>query len=380
MTDFLFPYRIAGVRARLSETAENNPAVDALIISNLENCRYLTGFSGSNALVILSETEAIFFTDGRYAIQAAQEVPGFEILIMPQGTDLAKAAAEKVRKRDYKSAGFEESYLSVKAFASLRTALDGETGNGKAIALVGKSGYVESVRAVKDADEIARIRAAVALADRCYDYIQTVAKTSMTERDLAWKMEVFLRERGATRLSFDPIVGSGENSALIHGRPSDRVIGSSGVAEFLLLDFGAELGGYCSDITRTLVIGGTPTDRHIAQYNAVLKAQRAAIAAIKPGVKGKDVHQVAKDSLAADGFGADAFPHGTGHQVGRVVHDGRAFSVIDEAELRSGMVVTVEPGAYIEGFGGVRIEDIVVVSDTGCEILTQSPKGLVVLP
>ncbi len=380
MTDFLYPHRVALLRGRLPESGENNPAIAALIVSDLENCRYLTGFSGSNALLIVTENEAIFFTDGRYEIQSANEVPGFERLIQPQGTDLAKVAAEEIRKRGIPGAGFEEAHLSVKAYNALRTALDGENGEGKHLPLVGKSGYVESVRAIKDADEIGRIRLAIALADRCFDHVLTVAKPGMTERELAWKMEVFMRESGASHLSFDSIVGSGENSALIHGRPGDRVIGASGKPEFLLLDFGAELGGYCSDITRTLVIGGAPADKQRAQYDAVLKAQLAAIDAVKPGAVGKDIHAVAAKSLEESGFGEKAFPHGTGHQLGRVVHDGRALGLIDEVVMRPGMVVTVEPGAYIEGFGGVRIEDVVVVTETGCEILTRSTKELIALP
>ncbi|MBC8136475.1 MAG: aminopeptidase P family protein [Fibrella sp.] len=378
MTEFKYPHRVSTLRERLPEVAENNPAIAALIVSNLENCRYLTGFTGSNGLVIVTPDEALFFTDGRYEIQAAKEVPGFERLIMPQGTDLAKAAAEQIRKRNLPNAGFEEASVTVKAFSALRVALDGENGDGKQIALTGKSGYVESVRAIKDADEIARLRNAIALADRCFDYIVTAAKPGLTERELAWKMEVFMRESGADRLSFDSIVGSGPNSALIHGRPSDRVIGSSGEPEFLLLDFGAELNGYCSDMTRTLVIGGEPSDKQRAMYDAVLRAQLAAIAAVRPGAIGKDVHAVAFKSLEADGL-SQYFGHGTGHQLGRVVHDGRALGLIDEVELRPGMVVTVEPGAYIESLGGVRIEDVVLVTETGNEILSKSRKDLVVL-
>ncbi len=387
MIPFKYPHRVATLRERLPEVAENNPAIAALLVSHLENCRYLTGFSGSNAVVLLTSDEALFFTDGRYELQAAKEVSGFELLIMPQGSDLAKAAAEQVRKRNLPSVGFEETNLTVKAFNALRAALDGENsgnavsanGDGKNIALTGKSGYVESVRAIKDADELSRLRAAIALADRCFDYILTVAKPGLTERELAWKMEVFMRESGAERLSFDSIVGSGPNSALIHGRPGNRIIGSSGEPEFLLLDFGAELNGYCSDMTRTLVIGGEPTQQQRTMYDAVLRAQLAAIAAIRPGVIGKDVHAVALKSLEADGL-AQHFGHGTGHQVGRVVHDGAALGLTTELELRPGMVVTVEPGVYIETVGGVRIEDVVVVTETGNEILSRSTKALITLP
>lgn len=379
MSDFKYPHRISALRERLSEVAENNPAISALIVSNLENTRYLTGFTGSNGLVILTQDEALFLTDGRYEIQAAKEVPGFELLIMPQGTDLAKAAAEQIRKRNLTDAGYEETNLTVKAFNALRAAVDGENGDGKQIKLVGKSNYVESVRAIKDTDELGRLRRAIALADQCFDYLLTVAKPGISERELAWKLEVFMRENGAERLSFDSIVGSGPNSALIHGRPSDRIIGSSGEPEFLLLDFGAELNGYCSDMTRTVVIGGEPNEKQRAMYDAVLRAQLAAIAAIRPGAIGKDVHATAFKSLEADGL-SQYFGHGTGHQLGRVVHDGAALGLTTEIELRPGMVVTVEPGAYIEHFGGVRVEDVVLVTESGHEVLSKSRKDLIVLP
>lgn len=378
MTNFQYPHRIAALRDRLSETTETSPAIAALIVSNLENVRYLTGFTGSNGLVIVTPTDALFLTDGRYELQAAKEVPGFEIQILPQGTELAKVAAEEVRKRNLPNAGFEETTVTVKQHVALRTAMDGENGEGKNVELVGKSGYVESVRAIKDADELSRLRAAIALADRAFDYILTVAKPGISERNLAWKLEVFMRENGAQRLSFDSIIGSGPNSAMIHGRPSDRVLGSSGEPELLLLDFGAELNGYCSDMTRTVVIGGEPTQQQRTMYDAVLRAQLAAIAAIRPGVIGKDVHATAFKSLEADGL-SQYFGHGTGHQLGRVVHDGAALGLTTELELRPGMVVTVEPGAYIENTGGVRIEDVVLVTESGHEVLSTSRKDLIVL-
>ena len=376
--DFRYPHRVAALRARMAQSAENNPAVSALVVTHLENIAYLTGFTGSNALLFLTQSEAVFLTDGRYAIQSATEVPGFERVILPQGTEMAKAAAEQITKRHLPNAGFEAAHLSVKAFDILRAAVDGENGAGKSVALVPKSGMVEAVRAVKDADEIARLRAAVALGDRGFDYLRGLAKPGMTEKQLAWQLEIFLRESGATRLSFDSIVGSGANSALIHGRPSNRVIGSSGAAEFLLLDFGAELDGYCSDLTRTVVIGGEPTARHRAVYDSVVRAQAAAIATIRPGVAGKDVHKAAVESFKRDGM-EEHFGHGTGHQLGRIVHDGQAFGVTSEVTLEENMIVTIEPGLYIEGFGGVRIEDVGRITADGVEILTHSPRELLVL-
>jgi Xaa-Pro aminopeptidase len=200
----------------------------------------------------------------------------------------------------------------------------------------------------------------------------------MTERELAWEMEVFMRTHGASKLGFESIVGSGPNSALIHGRPSDRRLGESGQPEFLLCDFGCEVDGYNSDITRTFVIGGEPTAEQRKLYDAVLQAELAAIAAIKPGVPGKDIDKIARDLLTEAGYG-EAFAHSLGHGLGRIVHDHPALGQKSEVTLVPGMIVTVEPGAYLEGFGGVRVEDDVLVTETGCEILTRSPKELLVI-
>nr|CAA9298664.1 Aminopeptidase YpdF (MP-, MA-, MS-, AP-, NP-specific) [uncultured Armatimonadetes bacterium] len=380
MTDIRFPHRVAAVRARMAEpetrTGEDGSTettaapVEALIISHLENVRYLTGFTGSNGLVVLTAGAAHFLTDGRYALQSAAEVPGFERTILPQGSSLSEVAGQKAKELGLKAVGFEAAHLPYSAYAALAKAVpDG-------VSLIPRSGVVESVRAVKDADEIAAIRRAITVADACFDYLLTIARPGRTEREVAWDMEVFMRsERGATRLSFDSIVGSGPNSALIHGRPSGRRLGESGGPEFLLCDFGCEVDGYCSDITRTVCVGGEPTDRMRAAYDAVRAAQQAALDAIRPGVPGRDVDTLARKLLAEAGFGE--MQHGLGHALGRVVHDGPGLSQKSDVTLAPGMVLTVEPGVYVENWGGVRIEDDIVVTESGCEILTRSTKDLV---
>lgn len=365
---FRFPGRVARLRHALGR--EDTPA--AVIVTHLENMRYLTGFSGSNGLAIVTPGAAVFLTDGRYGVQAAREAPGWERVILPQGSDMAEAAGEQVKRLGLSEVAFEEAHLTVKAFEALKKAV------GENVKLVGKSSLVEDLRQIKEPDEIAAIKRAVALADACFAHVRGIVRVGMTERELAWQMETFLRQNGAQRLSFESIVGSGPNSALIHGRPTDRKIGESGGPEFLLLDYGADLDGYCSDITRTLVVGGEPTSEMRDFYNAVLRAQKASLEAIRPGVPGKDVDQLARDLLTKDGLG-DLFSHGLGHALGRVVHDGMGFSQKSTITLAPGMVMTVEPGAYKENFGGVRIEDDVVITETGCEILTQSPKELLVV-
>ncbi len=386
MTDFRYPDRVRRLREKLAlsipqKSKDKNavplpdaPPCDTVIVSDIENARYLTGFSGSNALLIVTQTAAVFLTDGRYKLQASREVPGWEIVIVPQGSVLAELAGEHLQRLGSRRVGFEAGHLSYNGYQALEKAMP------ESVELVGRSGLVESVRAIKDADEVAKIRAAIAIADACFDFIRETLRAGMTEKELAWEMETFMRHtKGAPRLSFDSIIGSGPQSALIHGRPSDRVIGSSGAPEFLLCDFGCELNGYCSDITRTFVVGGEPTDKQRDLYDAVLRSQLAAIAAIKPGADGKGVDAVAREVLTQAGYG-EAFGHGLGHQLGRIVHDGPAFSQKAEVTLEAGMIVTIEPGAYLEDLGGVRIEDDILVTETGYDVLTKSPKELIVLP
>jgi Xaa-Pro aminopeptidase len=380
---FRYPHRVAGLREQIAKTAESTrdkdgkeispDPIEALLVTYLDNSHYLTGFTGSNALVIVTAHRAIFVTDGRYGLQSATEVPGFERVVLAPGTDMGEATAELVKRLGLRRVGYEKSHLTVAAFDGMKHHFP------ESVTLVGKVNLVEILRRIKDADEITAIRKAVVVADACFEFIRQTAKVGMTERELAWQMEVFMRHtHGAQKLSFDSIVGSGPNSALIHGRPSDRKLGESGGPEFLLCDFGAQLNGYCSDLTRTFVIGGEPTDRMRKLYHDVHESLSLALAAIKPGVPGKDIDTIARESLTKAGLG-ETFAHGLGHALGRVVHDGAGFSQKSDITLTPGMVLTVEPGAYLEGFGGVRIEDDILVTETGCEVLTKSPKELLVI-
>lgn len=381
MPEFAYPQRIAGLRARMTvpEMSESQliaEAVDALIVSHMDNVRYLTGFTGSNGLVLITQREAYFFTDGRYMLQATKEVTGFERIILPPGSSLVHAAGKKALELPVSLVGFEGARLTYNAYQTLELALDPEVANQY---LVSRSGDVEFLREVKDDRELEKIRAACALADACFAHLLTMIRPGVTEKQVAWELEVFFRTHGAQRLSFDPIIGSGPNSAIIHGRASDRILGSSGGPEFVLCDFGCELNGYCSDITRTVVVGGEPTDAMRKIYETTLAAQQAALLAIGPGVVGKEVDALARGMLREAGYGE--MPHGLGHGLGRLVHDLPlpTFSPMATVVLRPGMVATVEPGIYVEGLGGVRIEDDVLVTENGCERLTHAPKELIVL-
>ncbi len=368
MSGFRYEHRIQGLRDRLAREE-----VDAVLISDLENVRYLSGFTGSNGLILLSPSGAVFITDGRYAIQAAQEVTGFETVILTPGSNLAKTAGEQMAKLGARRVAFEEAHLFVKQWNELKAALP------ESIELIGKSDLVETLRQRKDESEITVMRRSIALADACFDHVRSFVKPGLTEKEVAWEIEVFLRSQGAQRLAFETIVGSGPNGALPHAHPNDRRLGESGEAEFVVLDYGAELDGYCSDITRTLVIGGEPSQRHHEVYGVVLRAQHAALAALKPGKTGKEIDAVARDLLTEAGYG-EQFIHSLGHSLGRVTHDGVGFSRLSELVLEPGMVLTVEPGVYLEGWGGVRIEDDILVTEEGCEILTHSSKDLLVIP
>jgi Xaa-Pro aminopeptidase len=370
MSDFRYPHRITRLRELLPTT---DAPVAAMLVTQIENVRYLTGFSGSNGVVIVTADKAIFITDGRYKLQAATEVTGFEQVIPPVGTRMEDVNVETIKGIGVKTVGIESGSMVVNSYERLNKGFEGN------VTLISRSDILDTLRRIKDAEEIAATRRAIAAADACFAFIQQVLKPGMREVDLAWEIEVFLRRgQGASKLAFDTIVGSGPNSALIHGHPGERVIGSSGETEFLLCDYGCELDGYNSDITRTFFVGGEPTARQKEIYDAVLRAELTSIEAIKPGANGKDIDKIARDILTEAGLG-ETFAHSLGHGLGRVVHDHPALGPTSELVLQAGMVLTVEPGAYIADFGGVRIEDDVLVTETGYEILTQSSRSPIVL-
>jgi Xaa-Pro aminopeptidase len=259
--------------------------------------------------------------------------------------------------------------LTVAAFDDLK----GELGAGQT--LVPRPATVQTLRRIKDDAEIEALRRAFAIADLCVEWVAQNAKAGITEREIAWGMESFMRHtHGAERLSFPSIVACGPNSALVHGRAGDRILGSSGSPELLLTDFGCIVDSYCSDITRTFMLG-EPATRHTEVYQAVLRAQQAAISAVRPGIAGKDIDTTARDILTEAGLG-EAFAHSTGHGVGRNVHDHPAFSQKSDLVLEPGMVVTVEPGAYLAGWGGIRVEDVLLVTDDGHDYLTHANRDL----
>jgi len=347
-----------GRGARLAELVSREK-LDLLFVSDLTNVRYLTGFTGTNGACLVGPEDRVFFTDFRYTERAAHEVgEGWERPVTER--ELLPQIAKRLRGR----VGFEDGKLSVRQLAKLRDAIpDG-------VELVPAGDPVEELRAVKDPDEVERIAAAATLTDEVYRWAAERALTGRTERQVARACEARIRELHAEP-SFPPIVAAGPNGALPHAEPGDREIG---VGELVVFDMGAQLDGYCSDCTRTFATGDPgPEAREV--YELVRTAQEAALEAVRAGAGGREVDAVARKLIADAGHG-ERFGHGTGHGVGLEVHEGPRLAATSEDELRAGNVVTVEPGVYVPGRFGVRIEDLVVVTADGHRNLSGLTKEL----
>ncbi|HZG85107.1 Xaa-Pro peptidase family protein [Paenibacillus sp.] len=339
---------------------------EALLVTNPVNRKYVSGFTGTAGFVVVTADRALLFTDFRYTTQAAEQAKGFEIV--EHGASALASIGDALRAAGVKRLGFEQRHVSYGSYLAYGKEI------GEGVTLEPTDGLIERLRRIKDEQELEVMRQAVSIADAAFEHILTVLKPGLRERDVALELEMFMRKLGASGSSFDIIVASGERSALPHGVASDRVIGSD---EFVKMDFGALYNGYCSDLTRTVVIG-KPTAKHREIYDIVLEAQLAALAGIRAGISGREGDALARDVIAKYGY-AEQFGHGTGHAVGMDIHESPRLSKMEQDSLEPGMVVTVEPGIYLPGFGGVRIEDIVVVTENGCDVLTKSKKDFITL-
>ncbi len=350
---------------RAARLVERLPAMeaDAILVTNLVNVRYLTGYTGSNGLAVVGPQTRSFLTDFRYQEQSAAEVdPSFDRRI--SALDLL-AGVPEVLPAGVGRLAFEDGHMTVRARAHLRELLS------QKVELVAAGDPVEELRAVKDPAEIERIRAASQLADAGFRQLMAEGLVGRTEAAVADSLERAMGAYGATGVSFPSIVAAGPHGALPHARPRDVEISAG---ELVVIDWGAVLDGYCSDCTRTLATGELDDEAH-AVYQLVLEAQLAGLGAVRPGVSGRDADGTARAVIDAGGH-AEHFGHGLGHGVGLEVHEAPRLSQRSDSVLASGNMVTVEPGVYLPGRLGVRIEDLVVVTELGCEILTGVPKEL----
>ncbi len=362
-------------RGRLKTLAEvfEREHLDGLLVMHLPNIRYLCGFTGTSGVLVVSETRSVFFTDGRYTEQARAEVHGARVVIARK-PPLAAAAewlmenAARLARKKPRRLGIESEHLTV----AQRTQLTGWLRSG--FRLRETRGLVERARMVKDADEIALLRKAVALGARLFERALEVIRPGVKESEVAAEMEYLARRSGAGEMSFPTIIAAGKRSALPHGRASQAAIPARG---FVVCDFGVILSGYCSDRTRTVHVG-RPTSEARTLYGAVREAQAAAIETVKAGVGVGEVDQAARKILQ-DRRLARHFTHSTGHGVGLEIHEPPRIAAGQAEILRPGMVITIEPGVYIAGSGGVRIEDMVVVTERGCEVLTPTSKELITI-
>ena len=354
---------------RLLQSAEVSRC-DVFLATHLPNVRYLCGFTGSSGVLALAPSGSVFLTDGRYTQQARAEVVGARVIVVRK-SPLA-AAAEWVRRcaggRKGLAAGIESEHLTVSARLLVMRLLSPR------VRLRNTAGAVERLRAVKDEEEVARIRAAVKMGASLFDAVLPLIRPGTSETTLAAEMEYAARRAGAEGMSFPTIVAAGRRSALPHARPTGNPVPRRG---FVLFDFGVILAGYCSDRTRTVCVGRSSAEARRV-YQAVLEAQLAAIAQVRPGVAVGEVDRAARRVLRGAGL-ARYFTHSTGHGVGLEIHESPRVAAGQQERLQPGMVITVEPGVYLAERGGVRIEDMVVVTDSGCEVLTSTSKELIEL-
>jgi Xaa-Pro aminopeptidase len=344
---------------------------DALLVSGVANVTYLTGFTGNSSTLLIGPHVRVLISDSRYQTQIAEECPGLDVNIRTQQTSPQdQLAAVLSQARPHKLA-FESHVLTVHEFHRLQATVAKVT-NGKSLELLPLAHAIETLRLVKDDEEIAETRRAIRIAERAFISLKATLTGELTERQVAHELEHSMRRLGADRAAFDPIVAVGDRSALPHYRPGERRIGE---APFLLVDWGAALpGGYRSDLTRVLATDTVPAKIQ-ELHGVVLRAQLAGIAAIHPGAKLKDVDAAARKVIEEAGYGS-FFGHGLGHGIGLHIHEEPRMSSLAEGELQAGNIVTVEPGIYLPGVGGVRIEDDVLVTPDGHEVLSSLPKEL----
>lgn len=351
--------RIKKIQAQLDQYG-----IDGLLITKKENLRYATGFTGSAGVILLSATNAVFITDFRYVDQAKTQIQEADI-IMHKG-NMEKEIANQITKLDIQKLGIEENNITLKQYSALKKYTN--------IELVQVNELVETIRTIKEDTEIETMKIAARIADEAFQHITNFLKPGVSEFDIRDELEFFMRKKGASSSSFDIIIASGVRSSLPHGVATNKIIEHG---DMVTLDFGALYNGYCSDLTRTVAIGSY-SEEFEKIYGIVLEALKRGIEAIRPGESAKTIDDVTRNYITDHGYG-EYFGHSTGHGVGLEIHEPLRLSQESTAILQEGMVVTVEPGIYIPNWGGCRIEDDIVVTKDGYEVITQSDRNLIVI-
>jgi Xaa-Pro aminopeptidase len=339
--------------------------IEAFLVTKKENVRYLSQFTGTAGKLLITEKDSIFITDFRYLDQAADQTDG--CVIEEISSNFIKGFAELLKRKKIKNLSFESQDLNFKTYQQLKEKLELENLNPV-------ESVVESLRMIKDSSEIQKIKKAVEIADQGFQFLLDFIEVGKSEKEIALELEFFMKRNGGEANAFDFIVASGKRGALPHGVASDKLIEKG---DLVTIDFGTVYQGYHSDITRTVAVG-EPASELKEIYQIVLEAQKKVISEIKAGMSCVEADKIARDLIKEAGYG-DNFGHGLGHGVGLEIHEGPRVSYTSEDNLKPGMVVTDEPGIYISGLGGVRIEDDLLITENGCEVLNAAPKELIIL-
>jgi len=350
-------------RMRAVRRSVFSDTVDGAVLTGLSNIRYLTGFSGSFAFLFLARRKTLLVTDGRYEVQVKEEVPDTQVRI--ESRRISEVIVDLCRRYGIKSLGFEPAHLSVELYNLIKRP-------GLRMSPL-KSG-VEVFREIKSSEEIAAIRKAIAIAEGAFLHIKPMIRPGIRECDIAAALSSEIRSRGSVKIPFDPIVASGKRSALPHAQPTTRKLRKG---DMVVIDWGAEYKGYFSDMTRTLLLDRSTGEKR-RLCDIVLEAQKAAVDRAGPGVSMQAIDRAARDVIQNEGYGL-FFGHGTGHGVGLDVHEAPRVSALGKGVAKEGMVFTVEPGIYVPGLGGVRIEDMAVITEAGVKLLTRLPRAVEVI-
>ncbi len=351
-------------RVEKLRTQMEKEGLSAFLVTSPYNLRYLTGFTGTTGLAVITLNHAFFVTDFRYTEQAAKQCVGYEIV--KNSGPIFDEVAKIVKDENLPNIGFEENFVTFAQYSLFEELID--------TALVPVTGMIEALREIKEAAEVEIIRKACQISDAAFAHILTFIKPGVTEIEVANELDFHMRGLGATGVSFETIVASGLRSAMPHGVASEKKIETG---DFVTMDFGCYYDGYVSDMTRTIAVG-KPSDKLKELYQITLEANKQVIAAAKVGINGVQLDAVARDHIAANGYG-EAFGHSTGHGIGLEIHEGPNVSKVSEKAFVLGNIITDEPGIYLPGIGGVRIEDDLLLTESGNEVLTHAPKELIIL-